>query len=38
MIMMRMGFKWCILIYKKCSHGKGLKRHTLEFILVINFG
>jgi hypothetical protein len=32
------GFKWCILTYKKCSLGRGLKRHTLEFILVINFG
>jgi hypothetical protein len=31
-------FKWCILTYKKCSLGRGLKKHTLEFILVINFG
>jgi hypothetical protein len=35
---MRMGFKWCILTYTNCSHGCGLRRHTLEFILMINFG
>ena len=32
---MRMGFKWCILTYKKISHSRGLRRHTLEFILTI---
>jgi hypothetical protein len=33
-----MDFKWCVLTYKKCQRGRGLKRRALEFISVINFG
>ena len=37
-ILMWIGFQWCVSTYCKSWCGKVLKRHALEFILVIKFG